>query len=244
MNTMMEHPRTSHSIAFILLSSLLLTILPSVTNGFQPTVVRPSIFSQNYGIHSNNRFQGKNGVTFPSISASISQKRKSFSKSFVASTSPPSTTTRIVTEEENMGKVKSTIVKCMMMTFISSMCIALPVTLFPIFLLRKLNILSKTQSEHQSLITGQFCARWLLRLIPFTKLDVFSYKEQNPEPSVWVCNHVSMLDIFIILAADKKMRGKNRRPMKSIYVSDQINLNSFQNHEINFTVVILKLTFL
>ena len=232
MKKMMKYPIISYTVAFIFLPAIQLVSLPPVVNCFQSIFVRPSPCSKNYGVHNVNRFQGKNSVIFPTISDSILQKRKAFSKSFVASTSPPSTTTPNVTVEEDMGKFKSTIVKCMMMTYISSMCVALPVTLFPIFLLRKLKVLSKTQSEHQSLITGQFCARWLLRLIPFIKLDVVPYKEQNPEPSVWVCNHVSMLDIFIILAADKKMRGKNRRPMKSIYVSDQVILKFLKNHKI------------
>lgn len=39
----------------------------------------------------------------------------------------------------------------------------------------------------------------------------------EPEPTIWVCNHTSMLDVFILLASDHKLRGKNRRPIKIVY---------------------------
>lgn len=105
-----------------------------------------------------------------------------------------------------------------MCAYIASMCMALPVTLFPIELLHRAKIITRKRREVMSLRTGQFCARWLHRLIPFYKLTVIP-SPQNPTPSVWVCNHQSMLDVFCMLAADKKMRGKNKRPIKVVYVS-------------------------
>lgn len=41
--------------------------------------------------------------------------------------------------------------------------------------------------------------------------------EAEPTPSIWVCNHISMLDVFFVLALDKKFRGANRRPVKILY---------------------------
>jgi 1-acyl-sn-glycerol-3-phosphate acyltransferase len=79
--------------------------------------------------------------------------------------------------------------------------------------------LNKTQSEKAALWTGQFCALWLLRVIPFVRLETVPHHEASPEPSIWVCNHTSMLDVFMLLAADKKLRGKKKRPIKIVYVS-------------------------
>jgi 1-acyl-sn-glycerol-3-phosphate acyltransferase len=42
-------------------------------------------------------------------------------------------------------------------------------------------------------------------------------KNELPEPAVWVCNHTSMLDVFLLMAADRKLRGRNKRPMKIVY---------------------------
>lgn len=104
-----------------------------------------------------------------------------------------------------------------MMAFIASMCIALPVTLLPTELLYRAKAIDRKRKECLSLKTGQFCARWLMRLIPFCSIDVKTYDEKEPKPSVWVCNHTSMLDIFVLLAADKKLRGGKKRPVKIIY---------------------------
>lgn len=43
------------------------------------------------------------------------------------------------------------------------------------------------------------------------------FVSDSPEPTIWVSNHISNLDIFVLLAADEKLRGKNRRPIKAIY---------------------------
>ena len=39
----------------------------------------------------------------------------------------------------------------------------------------------------------------------------------DPVPSIWVCNHTSMLDVFLLMAADKRLRGRTRRPIKIVY---------------------------
>jgi len=97
------------------------------------------------------------------------------------------------------------------------MCLALPVALFPPYLLLKLRLINRIQKEQMALRAGQFCARWLLRLIPFASVKTIPYHDPNPEPSIWVCNHVSALDIFMLLATDRKLRGKNTRPIKIVY---------------------------
>ena len=118
-----------------------------------------------------------------------------------------------------LGKLKATLTKFGMMAFIASMCLALPVALLPPYLLLKMKLINRVQKEQMALHAGQFCARWLLRLIPFAKVTTIPYHDPNPEPSIWVCNHVSALDIFMLLATDRKLRGKNTRPIKIVYVS-------------------------
>lgn len=103
-----------------------------------------------------------------------------------------------------------------MMAFIAAMCIALPVTLLPQRAVYKAGLMSKTRKEKSALRTAQFCARWLIRLIPFCALTTIAAKHE-PTPSIWVCNHTSMLDIFLLLATDKKLRGRKRRPIKIVY---------------------------
>jgi len=116
---------------------------------------------------------------------------------------------------------KLTINQAGMIAFVVSMCVALPITLFPPFLLHKAKIISTSRKEKVSLRTGQFCSRWLMRVIPFAKVKVLTdAKEENPKPSIWVCNHTSMLDVFFLLATDKKLRGKKKRPIKIVYWKD------------------------
>ena len=73
----------------------------------------------------------------------------------------------------------------------------------------------------QSLKVGQFTARWLMRIFPFASksvvVDAGDEQLKTPQPSIWVCNHISMLDLFFVLALDNKMRGKARRPIKILY---------------------------
>ena len=106
-----------------------------------------------------------------------------------------------------------------MVTYIASMCLALPIALFPQYVLYRFGFISRVQKEQMALKSGQFVARWLLRMIPFAKVETIHHHDECPEPSIWVCNHVSSLDIFMLLATDKKLRGKNKRPIKIVYVS-------------------------
>jgi hypothetical protein len=123
-------------------------------------------------------------------------------------------------EGKGIGPIEAFITKFTMMAYIASMCVALPITLLPVLILYKTNIVSKAQSEHMSLQTGQFCARFLLQLMPFVNLKVMPHQEnEDPQPSIWVANHVSQLDTFLFLAADVELRGPNKRPIKTVYVS-------------------------
>jgi len=116
-----------------------------------------------------------------------------------------------------MGKLKTALTKAGMMSFIASMCITLPIALLPQYTLHRLGLISKVQKEQMALRAGQFCARNVLKIFPFCKVDITPHHDPNPEPSIWVCNHVSALDIFMLLAADKKLRGKKKRPIKIVY---------------------------
>lgn len=122
-------------------------------------------------------------------------------------------------ENGDLSAVQSALTRVGMLAFIVGMCIALPLTLLPQKLLLQLGLVDRVRSERNALSTGRFCTRWLLRLIPFAKLEaiVTETPNPNPEPAVWVCNHQSMLDVFFLMAADRKLRGKNKRPIKIIY---------------------------
>jgi len=120
---------------------------------------------------------------------------------------------------QGISKLTATLSKIGMMAFLASMCLVLPFALFPPYLLHRLKFISQVKQQTLALSTGQFCARWLTRLIPFCKISCLSSpeKEIDPQPSVWVCNHTSALDVFMILASDFDMRGRNRRPIKIVY---------------------------
>jgi hypothetical protein len=132
------------------------------------------------------------------------------------------------TDAGKMNPIKAKITKAGMISFVASMCIALPATLYPVRLLHKVKLINTLQKEQLSCRVGCFCSRWLMRLIPFANVKVIHNKDkgssdldsEEPEPTIWVCNHTSMLDIFLLLANDKKMRGKNKRPIKIIYWKD------------------------
>ena len=98
------------------------------------------------------------------------------------------------------------------------MCASLPLALFPPYLLYKIGYYDSIQKEKAALRTGHYCARVLIKVIPFIKVQIEG-SPPKPEPSVWVCNHSSMLDVFVMLANDHTLRGPNRRPIKIVYVS-------------------------
>lgn len=127
----------------------------------------------------------------------------------------------VMDQQRSLNRVQSKIVRALMVSFIASMCVALPVSLFPVFILYKAKIISRLQKEKLSLKVGQFCSRFLMGVFPFASkrvvVDGNHEQMKNPEPSIWVMNHISMLDLFFVLALDKNMRGKNRRPIKILY---------------------------
>ena len=102
-----------------------------------------------------------------------------------------------------------------MMAYISGMCIALPLILLPPITLYKCRLITTIQREKISLKAGQFCSRWLMRLIPFAKIKVINpSRKPTKDPSVWVCNHMSMLDVFFLLAVKNRLSA---RPTKIVY---------------------------
>jgi hypothetical protein len=121
---------------------------------------------------------------------------------------------------KQISKLSATLSKAGMIAFIVSMCLTLPFALIPPQLLYRVKLISKIRQQQMALASGQFCARWLLRLIPFCKVTTIrpSQHDDDPQPSIWVCNHTSALDVFILLAADLELRGKKKRPIKIVYV--------------------------
>lgn len=121
---------------------------------------------------------------------------------------------------KQISRLSALISKVGMMAFIISMCLTLPFALIPPNLLHRLGLISKTRQQQMALSNGQFCARWLLRIFPFCKVTTIcpSQHDDDPQPSIWVCNHTSALDVFILLAKDLELRGKNKRPIKVVYV--------------------------
>ena len=121
-----------------------------------------------------------------------------------------------------LSPLMATIVQMGMISFIAAMCLALPLTLYPQKLLYRLRIIDRVRKERWALATGQFCARTLLRIIPFCTIETSQSPEydMNPKPTIWVCNHTSMLDVFLLLACDKQLRGPKKRPIKIVYWKD------------------------
>jgi hypothetical protein len=159
-------------------------------------------------------------------------------------TSTASNHQKQTTSIDGMSKFAAFVTKVGMIAFIVSMCLALPLALLPPALAHRLGFISRVRKEQLALSSGQYCARWLLRFIPFchvsTKIVRFSDDQRGnsdthknrstrrqkedekdePQPSIWVCNHTSALDVFILLAKDLELRGKGKRPIKVVYVSE------------------------
>ena len=123
------------------------------------------------------------------------------------------------TAESKLSPLQSLWTKYGMIAFVSHMCVFLPMALLPTYIQTRLGLLTKAESEHQALQVGQSCARRTLNWIPFMNLNIVPHVEDKPQPTIWVSNHVSMLDTFVFLAADEELRGRNRRPVKTLYVS-------------------------
>lgn len=122
-----------------------------------------------------------------------------------------------------MSEWTKKLTKVGMIAFIATVALGLITSLSVIKLLGYFGV-SDVRRQRWALSTGQLCARWALRLFPFCKVDVIVDKDaeymKNPEPAIWVCNHMSMLDVFLLLASDLKMRGGRKRPIKAVYVSN------------------------
>mmetsp|Transcript_21369 Transcript_21369/g.43940 ORF Transcript_21369/g.43940 Transcript_21369/m.43940 type:complete len:427 (+) Transcript_21369:189-1469(+) len=117
-----------------------------------------------------------------------------------------------------LNKMQSTLTKLGLMLYILSMCLSLPVALLPPALAERFRLIDRQKREQYALRSGCFCSRWLMRLIPFANIRAIPAPfEDDPKPSIWVCNHTSMLDVFVLLAVDKALRGKNKRPIKIVY---------------------------
>ena len=107
-------------------------------------------------------------------------------------------------QQQSLSSIEAAMSKLGMILYIASMCVALPMTLFPLHILDQSKLVSQTQREQWALSIGQHCASGLLTVIPFCDLKVIpsSYEQQHPndkpEPSIWVCNHTSSLDVFIL----------------------------------------------
>ena len=117
----------------------------------------------------------------------------------------------------SIGPMEAIVTKATMVSYIASMCLALPAALLPIALLHQSKLVTKSQSEHLALTAGQACARSLFAIMPFCDLTISGHKDENPEPTIWVANHVSQIDTFLLLVADLELRGSNKRPIKVIY---------------------------
>lgn len=128
-----------------------------------------------------------------------------------------------VGSEKKLGRFASSMTKASLVMYILSLFVVLPTYLLPLELTRKMGIISTKKREELSLKGSSVICRVLLRTIPFAKMTVISSEgkstksKEEPEPSIWVCNHTSMLDCFLLVAGDKKMRGRKRRPIKIVY---------------------------
>lgn len=205
-------------VSLSLLLCLCISIFPTHVNGF----TKSSQIQRH--VVANNSFSSKSTTSSGSLSVLTSTTNSAaelMDGSAINGLSTSSSPLFALSTQPNISKLSATIGKIGMMAFIISMCISLPIALFPPYLLHRLKLITKVQQQQRALTHGQFCARWLLRLIPFCNVQCNSSPEleTNPQPCVWVCNHTSALDIFILLANDKKLRGKNRRPIKIVYVS-------------------------
>lgn len=108
-----------------------------------------------------------------------------------------------------------------MLLYVASMCIALPLALLPLWMADACNFGDRCRRQAAALDVAQGVARTLLQVFPFCELTVASdVDHDDPTPRLWVCNHTSMLDTFILLAADRQLRGPHKRPIKTVFVSN------------------------
>jgi hypothetical protein len=163
-------------------------------------------------------------------SNSATSRLPNFTGEWATSTTLWTTTSSAVPAPTNgapqqMSKLARNLTKVAMVAYIAVVAISLVCSLS---IIRLFGLFGVPERRRQiwALKTGQRCARYALRLIPFCNVKVIVDKadenRRNPEPSIWVCNHTSMLDVFLLLASDKRMRGFKRRPIKVVYVSPDL----------------------
>jgi len=117
-----------------------------------------------------------------------------------------------------LSPLPALLTKLGMFSFLASLILSLSLSL-PLLRLAGFILRWKTATlQRQSFWYANFTARTCLKLFPFARFETKSYanssNDKHPQPTVWTCNHQSMLDIFFMLAGDKKLRGRNRRPIK------------------------------
>jgi len=147
------------------------------------------------------------------------QQKQPWRSSSLLTTSTSTAALDVSEMPKPMSKFAKRLTKVGMIAYITTVALGFITSLSVIKLMGKLNIATEVRRQKWALSTGQFVARWALRIFPFCKVDVIADRNDNPEPAIWVCNHCSMLDVFLLLASDRKMRGKNKRPIKVVYVS-------------------------
>eukprot|EP00934_Nitzschia_sp_Nitz4_P006928 Nitzschia sp. Nitz4//scaffold55_size114948//1916//3196//NITZ4_003877-RA/size114948-snap-gene-0.139-mRNA-1//1//CDS//3329554458//6918//frame0 len=130
----------------------------------------------------------------------------------------PPTMTEESIQSPTPTKFSAILTKTLMLAYLGGMSLSLPLAILPSLVLHRLCLISKVRKEHLCLSSGQFCARLLLFIFPFCRIAVHAVPNAtSPQPSIWVCNHVSALDFFVLLASDLKLRGPNKRPIKIVY---------------------------
>ena len=187
------------------------------------------ITPSNSGVQQNNSIR-RNNIPTPILRGISQTYNIGLSKTLLKSSttavstsavSAPAISVSVSEPKRCLNKIQSKFVQLLMVTYILSMCVSLPLALLPVYILYKAKLISRVRKERWSLKVGQFTSRWLMRIFPFASKRVVVDDDDdqlvNPQPSIWVCNHISMLDLFFVLALDKKMRGKNRRPIKILY---------------------------
>ena len=217
------------SVAVLSLLCLTIFAIPSVVNAFTATVTTTSssipavVGKRKVQVHVESSLirQQKQHLSPRTNSLVLTSTKSAEIDGSAINGGSSSLFTSSQKSSQSISKLSATLSKIGLMAFIISMCLALPVALLPPHLLYRSKLISQVKQQNMALASGQFCARWLLRLIPFCKIKTFASpeKEIDPQPCVWVCNHTSALDIFILLAKDFELRGKRKRPIKIVYVS-------------------------
>ena len=219
------------SRATFLSACIVIFSFATVVNGFNSaTISLPTSGRQvhaGFHVHTEPKRYRQRLPSDTKFSVSTSLKSAEMSESPVIGESA-SSISKSGKNSQGISKLTAMLSKIGMMAYLASMCLSLPIALLPPYLLHRFGFISKVKQQSMALANAQFCARWLLKLIPFCNLTCYSSpeKETDPQPSVWVCNHTSALDVFMILASDYKMRGKKRRPIKIVYVSLESNLSN------------------